>query len=87
MKIAKIIIGILILTFLVIFFVENTDPVEIYFPILKGRKVGLMFIMLVSCLFGAVATLGVLATVGSGIRKKRKSQEKSEGETELFDEE
>ena len=63
------------------------DPVPIYCPILKGRKVGLIFIMLISYLLGAVTTLGIVTAVGAKIKKKRLLQEQGEDQKELFDEE
>lgn len=87
MKIFKIIVIILILTFTLIFFIENMDPVPIYCPIIKGRKVGLIFIMLGSYFLGALTTLGIVTTVGAGIRKKRRLRQLSEDQEELFDEE
>ena len=87
MKIAKLIIIILMLIFTAIFFIENMDPVSIYCPIVKGRKVGLIFIMLFSYLMGAVTTLGIVTVVGAKVKKKRKLQELGEDQKELFDEE
>ncbi len=87
MKIVKIIIIILMLTFTVMFFIENMDPVPLYFPMLKGRKIGLIFIMFGSYFLGAVTTLGIVTVVGAKIKKKRKLQELGEDQKELFDEE
>jgi uncharacterized integral membrane protein len=87
MRTAKIIIIILMLTFTVIFFMENMDPVALYIPILRGCKVGLVFIMFGSYFLGTVTTLGIITLVGSKIRKRRRLQELSEDQKELFDEE
>lgn len=87
MKIAKIIIIILMLTFTVMFFIENMDPVPFYFPFLKDRKVGLIFIMFGAYLLGAVTTFGIVTVVGAKIKKRRKLQELGEDQKELFDEE
>lgn len=87
MKIAKIIIILLMLTFTVIFFIENMDPVPMYMPIVKVRKVGLIFIMLASYCMGALTTFVVITGVGVKIRKKRKLQELGEDQEELFEDE
>lgn len=63
------------------------DPVQVHCPIIKGRSVRLIFVMLGSYLMGVVTTLGIVTTVGAKIRKKRKLQELGEDQKELFEEE
>ena len=87
MKIFKIIVIFLMVTFTVMFFIENMDSVPIYFPILKGHKVGLIFIMLGSYFMGMLTMFGIINGVGAKIRKKRKLEELNENEEELFEEE
>lgn len=86
MKIFKIIIILIILGFTVMFFIENMDPVPMYVPVLKIRKVGLIYIMFTSYLMGAITTFAIIVTVGAKIRKRRKLQELSEDKQELFEE-
>lgn len=87
MKMFKIIIILLMLIFAVMFFIENMDPVPIYFPIFKGHKVGLIFIMFGSYSMGMLTMFGIINTVGAKIRKKRRLHESKEGQEELFEEE
>lgn len=87
MKLFKIIVLCILLGFTAMFFIENMDPVPMYVPILKIRKVGLIFIMLTSYCMGALTTFAIITTIGSKIRKRRKLEEVSEDQEELFDEE
>lgn len=87
MKIFKIIIILLMLTFTTMFFIENMDPIPMYLPILKVRKVGLTFILLTSYLMGALTTFFIITTVGAKMRKRRKMREASEDQQELFEDE
>ena len=86
MRLFKIIIILLMLTFTVMFFIENMDPVPMYFPIIKIRKVGLTFILVTSYFMGVLTTLAIITTVGVKARKKRKLRESSEDQEQLFEE-
>ena len=87
MRTFKIITLFLILAFTIVFFIENMDPVPLYFPILKGCKFGLIFIMLGSYLLGAVTAFGVVTRIGARIKRERRLEERAEEYAELFDEE
>lgn len=87
MRIFRTTLILLTLTFMVIFFMENMEPVPLYFPILKGCKFGLIFIMLGSYALGAVTTFGVVTLVGAKIKRQRKLEEAEEDHKELFEEE
>lgn len=84
----KIIVLLFILTFMVMFFIENRDPVPMYFPIIKARHVGLTFIMLGAYAMGIASSALFITLIGAKIKKKRKLQELLEEEKgELFEEE
>lgn len=87
MRIFKIIIILLMLTFTTMFFIENLDPVPMYLPILKIRKIGLTFILLGSYLMGALTTFVIITTIGVKVRKRRKLRELGEDQQELFEDE
>lgn len=87
MKIFKIIVILMILVFTAMFFIENMDPVPMYVPILRVRKVGLVFIMLVSYLFGMLTAFALITAIGAKAKKRRKLQELEAGHEELFEDE
>jgi uncharacterized integral membrane protein len=87
MKILMIILILLAAAFIVLFFVENMDPVQIYLPILKGRSVGLIYIILGSYLAGILTACAVAGAIGARIGKRRRIEALNEGQEELFDEE
>ena len=72
--------------FLVMFIVENFDSVPLYVPFLKGRKIGMMFIILAAYILGAATVFVAMRNVGVGDRKKRKLDQ-DDGREELYDEE
>jgi len=76
----------LIVVFLVMFIIENFDPVPLYIPFLKGRNVGMMYIVLAAYLLGAATVLVAMRNVGAGDRKKRELN-KDDVSEELYDEE
>lgn len=86
-KVLKMIIAVLIFTFAALFIIENMDPVPVYFPALKARRFGLVFVMFASYISGVLSATIFMAALGAKIRKKRKLSEPLEGEGELFDEE
>lgn len=76
----------LIVIFLVMFIIENFDPVPLYVPFLKGRKVSMMFIIMAAYLLGIATAFVAMKNIGSGGRKNSKPDEASDSE-ELYDEE
>lgn len=82
----KIIMLLIILIFMLLFFTENMDPVKIYFPVLRGRHIGLVFIMFGSYCMGILSTLLFIGILGRKIKKRRERSESDE-EEELFEEE
>lgn len=82
----KIMILLIVLIFMFLFFTENMDPVKIYFPVIRGRHIGLVFIMFGSYCMGILSTLLSVWILGIKIKKRRKLSEANE-EEELFEEE
>ena len=76
----------LIAVFLVMFIIENFDPVPLYIPFLKGRNIGMMFIILAAYILGAATVFMAMRNIGAGERKRKESDEPDESE-ELYDEE
>lgn len=72
--------------FLAMFIIENFDPVPLYIPFLKGRKVGMMFIILAAYILGAATVFVAMRNIGVGNRKKSEV-DKDDGREELYDEE
>jgi uncharacterized integral membrane protein len=72
--------------FLAMFIIENFDPVPLYIPFLKGRKVGMMFIILAAYILGAATVFVAMRNIGVGNRKKSEI-DKDDGREELYDEE
>ena len=84
----KIVMLIIVIGFIIMFIIENMEPVPVYMPIIKGKKVGLIFIMFASYITGAITTFLVITRVGASIKKKRRIHELLEEERgELFDQE
>ncbi|MBF0217225.1 MAG: hypothetical protein HQL30_09570 [Candidatus Omnitrophica bacterium] len=85
----KLFVGLLLALFAIMFFVENMDPVPIYFPIFKGRRFGLIFIMGFSYIMGMASMFFIMTKIGGKLREMRKKKEAmtSPEEEELFDEE
>ncbi|MBF0494524.1 MAG: hypothetical protein HQL28_05275 [Candidatus Omnitrophica bacterium] len=85
----RVVFLVLILLFMVMFFVENMDPVQVYFPMIKGRHCGLIFIMMGSYFMGVLSSFLFITIIGGKIRKKMKPKAPAEEqeEEELFDEE
>ena len=86
MTVIKGVILFLAALFLVMFIIENFDPVPLYVPFLKGRKIGMMFIILAAYILGAATVFMAMRNVGAGDRKKKKIDE-DDGREELYDEE
>ncbi|MBF0618638.1 MAG: hypothetical protein HQL19_00560 [Candidatus Omnitrophica bacterium] len=85
--VAKIVIGVFILICMIMFVVDNLEPVQVFFPIIRGKRIGLTFIIFGSYMMGAITSMIVMTRVGAAIRDKRKSEEVPEEEQELFEEE
>ena len=76
----------LLALFLVMLIIENFDPVPLYVPFLKGRKISMMFIIFAAYLLGAGTVFMAMRNVGASERKKRELEGTDESE-ELYDEE
>ena len=84
----KMMIIVIVLLFAVMFIIENMDPVSLYFPILRGQRFGLIFIMFASYISGFMTAVLVLKRLAAKMRKKRELEEAINNENEeLFSEE
>lgn len=84
----KIAGGLLIVTLVGMFIFENLEPVKIWIPLFKGRRYGLVFIILTAYLLGVFSAIWIMLSVGFKRRKKRKLLELAEEqEQELFEDE
>ena len=86
MTVIKGVMLFLIAVFLVMFVIENFDPVPLYIPFLKGRNVGMMYIVLAAYLLGFATAFIAMRNIGAGDRKKR-GVDQDDGSEELYDEE
>ncbi|UCC95283.1 MAG: DUF1049 domain-containing protein [Candidatus Omnitrophota bacterium] len=74
----KILISILVIILLAIFFMQNTHPVDIQFPFVRGHRFGLIYLLLIAYLSGALTTFFITIIVNAKMRKKRKLKESEE---------
>ena len=71
----RILVWILAIVLLIIFFKQNTRPVDIEFPFVRHHRFGLIYLLLISFLLGAFTSFFITIAVSAKIRKKRKSKE------------
>ncbi|MBF0477902.1 MAG: hypothetical protein HQL26_00300 [Candidatus Omnitrophica bacterium] len=69
------------------FIFENIDPVPIWIPFFKGRRFGLIFIILASYILGVLTAVWVMKRIGANMKKQIKLRELAEEEEELFEDE
>ncbi|MBF0531977.1 MAG: hypothetical protein HQL23_02650 [Candidatus Omnitrophica bacterium] len=83
----KIIFGVLFLLLMVFFIFENLDPVPIWIPMFKGRRIGMIYIILASYVFGFATAMWGMTVIGREIKRQQKAAEVPESEQALFEDE
>ncbi|MBF0479892.1 MAG: hypothetical protein HQL26_10460 [Candidatus Omnitrophica bacterium] len=86
-QVLKIILVFFLLMLLGMFIFENIDPVPIWIPFFKGRRFGLIFIIVLFYILGALSAVWVMSRIGANMKKKMKLRELSEEDEELFEDE